>query len=109
MMGMGLSLLCELINHNPLERKRASSGTHLVSSLGIYIIIIQAVVLIWGNETRVLRTGLDAVAGSRGYYHNSFSDNCRSGIRGDYCCILLLAQVQQPGVAVQSTSPTFAF
>ena len=62
MMGMGLSLLCELINHNPLERKRASSGTHLVSSLGIYIIIIQAVVLIWGNETRVLRTGLDAVA-----------------------------------------------
>jgi branched-chain amino acid transport system permease protein len=62
MMGMCLSLLCELINHNPLERKRATSGTHLVSSLGIYIIIIQAVVLIWGNETKVLRTGLDTVA-----------------------------------------------
>jgi branched-chain amino acid transport system permease protein len=62
LIGVGLSIGCELINHNPLERKKASSGTHLVSSLGIYIIIIQAVVLIWGNETRVLRTGLDAVA-----------------------------------------------
>ena len=59
--GVGLSLVCELVNHARLERRRASSGAHLVSSLGIYIIMVQALALIWGNETKVLRTGLDAV------------------------------------------------
>lgn len=59
--GIAISLLCEWVNHNPLEKKGAASGTHLVSSLGIYIILVQAIALIWGNETKVLRTGLDGV------------------------------------------------
>lgn len=59
--GMGVSLACELINHGLLEKKGATSGAHLVSSLGIYIILIQAVAIIWGNETKVLRMGLDGV------------------------------------------------
>ena len=59
--GVGLSLACEFVNHARLERKGASSGAHLVSSLGIYIIMVQAIALIWGNETKVLRRGLDAV------------------------------------------------
>jgi branched-subunit amino acid ABC-type transport system permease component len=33
--GVGISLACEWVNHAPLERKRASPGAHLVSSLGI--------------------------------------------------------------------------
>jgi len=61
LIGMAISVACELINHAALEKKGAASGTHLVSSLGIYIILVQAVALIWGNETKVLRTGLDAV------------------------------------------------
>ncbi len=56
---VGLSVSCEIFNHYPLERKKASSGVHLVSSLGIYIIMVQSIVLIWGNETKVMRTGLD--------------------------------------------------
>lgn len=59
--GSILSLLCEFFNHYPLEKKGASSGTHLISSLGIYIILVQTVAIIWGNETKVLRTGLDKV------------------------------------------------
>lgn len=58
---IGFSLLCELLNHSLLENKRAASGTHLVSSLGIYIILVQTVAMIWGNETKVLRMGLDGV------------------------------------------------
>jgi branched-chain amino acid transport system permease protein len=54
-----LSVLCEMINHAPLARNGASSGAHLVSSLGIYLIIVQVVSMIWGNETKVLRTGID--------------------------------------------------
>jgi len=57
--GVTLSLLCELLNHSYLDRKQASSGAHLVSSLGIYIMITQITVIIWGNESKALRTGLD--------------------------------------------------
>ncbi len=54
-----LSLSCELANHARLERRRASMGAHLISSLGTYIVIVQVVVLVWGNDTQVLRTGID--------------------------------------------------
>ncbi len=59
--GVSISLLCEWLNHDRLERQGASSGAHLISSLGIYIIIVQSVALVWGNETKVLRVGLDGI------------------------------------------------
>lgn len=55
-----LSIACELLNHSPLENKGASQGAHLVSSLGLYIIIVQIIALIWGSQSRMLRTGLDS-------------------------------------------------
>jgi len=58
---IGLSLFLELLNHAPLERKGASPGIHLISSLGIYIIIIQIIAISWGNETKAFRTELDTV------------------------------------------------
>lgn len=61
LIGVALSLGCELINHARLENIGASSGAQLVSSLGIFIIIVQAIVLIWGNEPKVLRIGVDEV------------------------------------------------
>lgn len=59
--GISLSLLCELFNHGPLENKGSSSGAHLLSSLGICILLSQCAAMFWGNETKVLRAGLDAV------------------------------------------------
>jgi branched-chain amino acid transport system permease protein len=59
--GILLSLVFELVNHAPLEQKQASSGAHLVSSLGLYIIVWQSVAMFWGNQTKVLRMGLDAI------------------------------------------------
>jgi branched-chain amino acid transport system permease protein len=59
--GMLISVLCEICNHWPLEKRKSSSGAHMVSSLGIYIVISQIVCIVWGNETKVLRTGLDQV------------------------------------------------
>lgn len=46
--------------HWPLERKRAPSEVHLIASLGAYLVLVQCIALIWGNETRVLRAGVDA-------------------------------------------------
>jgi len=56
---VALSLACERFNHAPLERKEAPLGAHLIASLGLYIIFVQAIALIWGNETKTLRIGLD--------------------------------------------------
>lgn len=56
-----LSMSFEKINHWPLYKKEASPLIQLISSLGIYIIIVQIIALIWGNETKVLRTGVDTV------------------------------------------------
>jgi len=56
-----VSVLCELGNHRRLERKHASPGAHIISSLGIYIVTVQIVALVWGNETQVLRTDIDKI------------------------------------------------
>jgi branched-chain amino acid transport system permease protein len=56
-----LSLICEFANHWRLERKGTGPAAHLIASLGLYIILVQAVALIWGTETKVLHTGLDRV------------------------------------------------
>lgn len=61
-----LSLACEGFNHAPLARKGASEGAHLISSLGISIVLVQVVAMIWGNEPRTLRTGFDATVGAGG-------------------------------------------
>lgn len=54
-----LAVLFEWANHAPLTRKGASEGAHLIASLGLYILVVQVVAMIWGNETRTLRTGLE--------------------------------------------------
>ena len=59
--GVGVSLLCDLLNHRPLERNRSSMGAHMISSLGIYMILVQVVALVWGNDPQVLKTGIGGV------------------------------------------------
>lgn len=54
-----ISLLIEVLNHRPLDNKGAGANLHLVSSLGIYLSLVSLAQLLWGFETRVLRTGND--------------------------------------------------
>lgn len=56
-----VAALMEVGSHRRLVRREASDGTHLIVSLGLTIIIVQAVAMIWGNDTQVLRKGIDAV------------------------------------------------
>lgn len=49
-----LSILLELFNHRRLEQRRSSTAAHLVSSLGLNIVIVQALSLFWGNKMQVL-------------------------------------------------------
>jgi branched-chain amino acid transport system permease protein len=56
-----LCILSEWVNHARLARRQASDGTHLITSLGIYIVLVQIIALIWGNAPQALRVGLDSV------------------------------------------------
>jgi branched-chain amino acid transport system permease protein len=62
MSGVILSICCEKFNHGPLEKRGAPSGAHMISSLGIYILLSQVTAILWGNESKVLRTGVDNVS-----------------------------------------------
>ena len=57
--GAVISVLCELLNHRILTKHNASHGSHLISSLGIYMIMVQTIAIIWGNEPKILKTGID--------------------------------------------------
>ena len=56
-----ISVGCELLNHRPLEKKQASEGAHLIASLGVYIVLVEVIAVVWGNNPQVLRTGMDDV------------------------------------------------
>lgn len=55
------SLFCEVANHRWLVRRQAASGAHLIASLGIYIVIVQVIAIVWGNDPQTLRKGVDLV------------------------------------------------
>lgn len=58
-----LSVMLEIVVHRPLLRRGASEGTHLVSSLGTHIVLVQLASILWGKTPRTLRHGLDQAWG----------------------------------------------
>lgn len=56
-----LSVLIELGNHAVLSRRNASDAAQLISSLGIYIVLVQIIVIIWGSDPRSLGSGVESV------------------------------------------------
>jgi branched-chain amino acid transport system permease protein len=59
LVGAVVSLLCESGNHVWLRRRGASPEAHLLASLGIYVVIVQILLMVWGPDVRLLRTGLE--------------------------------------------------
>ena len=57
--GAVLSWVVGVLNHEPLERGCASAGAHLISALGIYLVLSQLLVLAMGSESRMLYSDLD--------------------------------------------------
>lgn len=54
-----IGVLIELLVYKPLHKKRASQGIYLISSLGVYILLINITALIFGNETKLLSYGIE--------------------------------------------------
>src|SRR5262245_23980602 len=59
--GALVSVAFELLNHRRLDRLCAPPNSHLLSSLGLYIVLVSGVVLIWGNEPKSLDVGAVSV------------------------------------------------
>lgn len=55
-----IALLLEETIHWPFSLKRAPAEVHLIGSLGAYLVLVQIIALIWGNESHVLRAGVDS-------------------------------------------------
>lgn len=56
--GAVLGLGMYFIVYRPLEKKSASEGVKFISSLSIYILIVNIIPLIYGNETKILSKDL---------------------------------------------------
>lgn len=54
-----LSLFCEWASHRPLDMRRSTTGAHFIAGLGIYLAITELIAILWGSETKVLRSGID--------------------------------------------------
>lgn len=54
-----LGALTELVIYAPLNRRNASLLVALLSSLGLYIALVNVIALLFGNETKVLRPGIE--------------------------------------------------
>jgi branched-chain amino acid transport system permease protein len=61
MAGVALSFAAEHFNHARLERRQATFSAQFISSLGIYVVVVQTTALVWGNDQKVLRTSGDAI------------------------------------------------
>lgn len=56
-----LGILMEIIVYRPLFREEASSSVMLISSIGIMTIVINTIAMLWGNETKIIVSGISEV------------------------------------------------
>jgi len=53
-----VGILIDLIVYRPLDRRGASTMMHMLSSLGLYIIIVNVICMVYGNNSKILVSGL---------------------------------------------------
>lgn len=59
--GVVVSVAMEVLNHRPLSRRESQPIGHLLTSLGMYMVLVQVCSIMWGSNPQVLRRGLDEV------------------------------------------------
>lgn len=55
---MLLSIVMELVVYRPLAKKKSSFTVILISSIGIMIVVINAIAMFYGNETKILNPNI---------------------------------------------------
>ena len=54
-----LGVLMEVLVYRPLYKRKALSGIALVSSIGMYVFVVNLIAMIFGNETKILSPGIE--------------------------------------------------
>jgi branched-chain amino acid transport system permease protein len=57
--GVVLGILIELLIYHPLYERKASGGILLVSSIGVYVFVVNLIAMLFGNETKILSPGIE--------------------------------------------------
>jgi len=53
-----VGILIDLIVYRPLDQRGASTMMHMLSSLGLYIIIVNVICMVYGNNSKIIVSGL---------------------------------------------------
>jgi len=54
-----LGIAIEVLVYYPLYRKGSSLSVAMMSSLGVYIVLVNLIAMLFGNETKILRPGVE--------------------------------------------------
>ncbi|HWQ88876.1 MAG TPA: branched-chain amino acid ABC transporter permease [Desulfitobacteriaceae bacterium] len=57
---MALGVLIEIVVYRPLSNRKASGTVMLISSLGVYIVLVNLIALFFGNGSQILRSGAES-------------------------------------------------
>ncbi len=52
-----ISIICEIMVYKPMRKRKATDLTLLLASLGLYTLLQNIISLIWGDDTKTMRTG----------------------------------------------------
>lgn len=55
---IALSVLCEWLVYRRLDDKNSGQAITLIASMGIYLLLVNAVALLFGNDTKILHHGI---------------------------------------------------
>ncbi len=53
----GIGIICEIGVYKPLRKRNVTSLVLLIASLGIYIVLQNVISMLWGDDTKSIRTG----------------------------------------------------
>ena len=53
-----IGIFIDLVIYRPLDKKKGSTMMHMLSSLGLYIIIVNVICMVYGNNSKILVSGL---------------------------------------------------
>jgi branched-chain amino acid transport system permease protein len=54
---MFVGVLCEAAIYRPMRKHKATDLTLLIASLGLYIVLQNVISMVWGDDTKTMRTG----------------------------------------------------
>ncbi len=93
-----VGILIDLLVYRPLDRRQASTMMHMLSSLGLYIIIVNTICMVYGNNSKILVSGLLPTVKFGGLMLNAVQIAIAVTFVGVFCGLFCrLAEIHESG------------